>query len=128
MTDDKGRGRYLREDEWYPRRGEGILRKGLDILMPHPPEWQEPKPDRLSTINMYYWYYASHALFQYEGRPWKEWKKTLESVLVNSQRSNGDEKGSWNPIGEWGIAGGRVYSTALGALTLQVYYRIPRTR
>jgi hypothetical protein len=34
--------------------------------------------------------------------------------------------GSWDPIGEWGISGGRVYSTALGAMTLEVYYRFER--
>ena len=37
-----------------------------------------------------------------------------------------DEDGSWDPIGEWGIAGGRVYSTAIGAMTLEVYYRFRR--
>jgi len=31
--------------------------------------------------------------------------------------------GSWDPIDAWGTAGGRVYATAINALTLEVYYR-----
>ena len=31
--------------------------------------------------------------------------------------------GSWTPDGVWGGYGGRVYSTAMAALCLEVYYR-----
>ena len=31
--------------------------------------------------------------------------------------------GSWEPIDRWGGEGGRVYATAINALTLEVYYR-----
>ena len=31
--------------------------------------------------------------------------------------------GSWDPICIWGGYGGRVYSTAMSALCLEVYYR-----
>jgi hypothetical protein len=37
-----------------------------------------------------------------------------------------DEHGSWDPVDPWGSAGGRVYSTAINALTLEVYYRYYR--
>ncbi len=47
-------------------------------------------------------------------------------ALVGNQRRTGCEKGSWDPIEEWGPAGGRVYSTAMGTLTLTVYYRHAR--
>jgi hypothetical protein len=41
---------------------------------------------------------------------------------VDSQRQDGDEKGSWDPGAcPWGSVGGRVYSTALMALCLEVY-------
>ena len=42
------------------------------------------------------------------------------------QRRAGCEDGSWDPVGEWGAAGGRVYSTAICAMTLEVYYRYLR--
>ena len=50
-------------------------------------------------------------------------------ALVNSQRQGLIcEDGSWDPIDEWGPAGGRVYMTALGAMTLEVYYRFRRAQ
>ncbi len=103
-----------------------IVKRGVDILMREPPRWIEPGDGRLSTINLYSWYYASYALFQFGGRPWKRWNEALKTTLLENQRRDGDEDGSWDPIGEWGRAGGRVYSTALGAMTLEVYYRYVR--
>ena len=58
----------------------------------------------------------------------------MQTALLSSQRreidvASGkplDEDGSWDPIGEWGKAGGRVYSTAMAAMTLEVYYRYAR--
>jgi hypothetical protein len=50
-------------------------------------------------------------------------------ALLDSQRKGIIcEDGSWDPIDECGTAGGRVYSTALGAMTFEVYYRFTRTQ
>ena len=35
-------------------------------------------------------------------------------------------EGSWDPKDPWGEEGGRVYSTALMTLCLEVYYRYPK--
>jgi len=103
-------------------------------------------------IDMYYWYYASLALFQVGGSDWDKWQKALfNPVLLKYQRgwhpkdveafgpkvaTGGDgedagcwmldEHGSWDPVGAWGSVGGRVYSTAINALTLEVWYRYER--
>jgi hypothetical protein len=37
--------------------------------------------------------------------------------------TEGDLAGSWDPKCIWGGYGGRVYSTAMSALCLEVYYR-----
>ena len=55
------------------------------------------------------------------GRHWKAWNKALKPAVVDSQRRDGDFMGSWDPAGPWGFEGGRVYSTALMALCLEVY-------
>ena len=103
------------------------VRDGVKILMKEVPRWQEQKGRATSTINLYYWYYGSYALFQYGGAPWKAWNEDMKKALLETQRAgNIDEDGSWDPIGEWGVAGGRVYSTAIGAMTLEVYYRFRR--
>ncbi|HZN57954.1 MAG TPA: prenyltransferase/squalene oxidase repeat-containing protein [Planctomycetota bacterium] len=111
-------------------RGKKSIQQGIDILMHEPPRWQEQKGRSLSTINMYYWYYASYAIFQYGGPAWKKWNPDMIKALLESQRQGKSscEDGSWDPIDEWGTAGGRVYATALGAMTLEVYYRFTRAQ
>ena len=99
------------------------VRRGVAHLADHPPRWHGATARRRSGINLYSWYYASYALFQVGGRTWREWNDSMQEALIDHQRVGGCSDGSWDPIGEWGIAGGRVYATAMGALTLEVYYR-----
>ncbi|QDU93366.1 hypothetical protein [Lignipirellula cremea] len=73
--------------------------------------------------NLYYWYYASLAAFQTQGDLWKEWNPRLKEQLLARQETAGDLAGSWSPDTTWGSYGGRVYSTAMSALCLEVYYR-----
>ena len=65
-------------------------------------------------------------MFQMGGKYWKAWKKALETAVLRSQRKDGSSKGSWDPNGPWGYAGGRVYSTATMVLCLEAYYRYAR--
>ena len=75
---------------------------------------------------MYYWYYATLAMFQAGGKYWKGWESAMEKAFLPSQHKKTtycELKGSWDPIGPWGPDGGRVYSTAILAMCLQVLYR-----
>jgi hypothetical protein len=83
-------------------------------------------PGRLSggeRPNFYYFYYATLGMYQMQGAGWKQWNKALQKVLLRSQHSQGELAGSWAPDTQWGGYGGRVYSTALATLCLEVYYR-----
>ena len=73
--------------------------------------------------NVYYWYYGTLAMFQREGNDWRKWNAAMQAALLDTQRFDGRMAGSWDPDQQWGAYGGRVYSTALGALCLEVYYR-----
>ena len=73
--------------------------------------------------NLYYWYYATLGMYQLQGVHWQRWNDALKSNLVDSQRRSGDLAGTWDPNTVWGGYGGRVYSTALATLCLEVYYR-----
>jgi hypothetical protein len=75
---------------------------------------------------MYYWYYGSYAMYQMGGRYWEKWNKAMKDTILPNQRTDGDLKGSWDPIGPWGWSGGRVYSTATMVLCLEVYFRYAR--
>ncbi len=77
-----------------------------------------------SEANVYYWYYATLALFQMQGESWQRWNVAMKSTLVSSQKPPFDSQaGSWDPDNLWGGYGGRVYSTAMSCLCLEVYYR-----
>jgi hypothetical protein len=113
---------------WGKDRSEAVIKDGTRFLSTHPPRWKEPAFGSDSTVGMYYWFHASHALFQVGGQDWKSWNKSLTEALLKTQRRGGCEDGSWDPIDEWGRLGGRVYSTAVSALCLEVYYRYPRVK
>jgi hypothetical protein len=76
-----------------------------------------------STTNYYYWYYATLALYQTQGDAWSRWNDALQPKLLAAQRHDGGLAGSWDPDPVWGGCGGRVYSTSLATLCLEVYYR-----
>jgi hypothetical protein len=80
-------------------------------------------PPRRSTLNLYYWYYGTLAMFQYGGEPWERWNDAVRDLLVQEQRTDGPLAGSWDPRDIWGAYGGRIYSTAVATLCLEVYYR-----
>jgi hypothetical protein len=76
-----------------------------------------------STLNYYYWYYGTLALYQHGGPEWEEWNTAVRNMLVSEQQQTGPLAGSWNPHDVWGGYGGRMYSTAIATLSLEVYYR-----
>jgi len=97
-----------------------IMEKHAKLLAQKLPEWD---PDGLGN-DMYYWYYGSYAMYQMGGSEyWTPWNKAMKEAVLGSQEHDGDEKGSWNPVGPWGYAGGRIYSTACMTLCLEVYFR-----
>ncbi len=75
------------------------------------------------TTNHYYWYYGTLSMFQLQGEPWRRWNEALQRTLLAAQRQDGTLAGSWDPDPVWGGCGGRVYSTSLATLSLEVYYR-----
>ncbi len=79
-------------------------------------------PNR-AEADLYYWYYGTLALYHHGGAPWRAWNQALRDNLVASQRTSGHAAGSWDPHPPWGDYGGRVFSTALSTLSLEVYYR-----
>jgi hypothetical protein len=78
---------------------------------------------RRSKLDLYYWYYGTLAMYQYGGPAWDKWNAAIRDLLVAEQVKDGDNAGSWEPRDAWGPYGGRVYSTAVATLSLEVYYR-----
>jgi len=113
-------------DDPYVQRAEAVI---LD----NPPKWVDreaglPLPlDKAAlltaTNNYYFWYYANLALHQRRSKTWDAWHPQVRDLLCRIQEREGDREGSWPPLTYGGTTGGRVYSTALAILSLEVYYR-----
>lgn len=71
---------------------------------------------------LYYYYYATQVMHHYGGPPWEKWNGFMRDYLVHTQSHEGSELGSWSLDGHHDEAG-RLYCTALAAMTLEVYYR-----
>jgi len=95
-------------------------REAVRYILDHEPRYVPQSKDR---TNLYYWYYATLALHQLGGPEWDQWNRMVREALVASQRTDGPWAGSWDTRTRWGQYGGRVYTTAMAALTLEVYYR-----
>ncbi len=109
---------FMGED---PRKSK-IIKLGAELCLKTAPTWNPSD----GSIDMYYWYYATLAMFQAGGKYWKGWESAMTKAFLPSQHKKTtycELKGSWDPIGPWGPDGGRVYSTAVMAMCLQVLYR-----
>ena len=102
------------------RLSTDALRRGAQVIADKPPLWDT------NSVNFYYWYYGTYALFQFAGPRWDTWSQAMLGALLPNQKSGACHDGSWEPIGEWCVAGGRVYAVALNVLTLEVWYRYKR--
>ncbi len=86
-------------------------------------------PGDSAKANLYYWYYATLALHHQRNTDnaaasaWKVWNQRLQQELLTTQVKQGGLAGSWAPNTLWGGYGGRVYSTAMATMCLEVYYR-----
>jgi hypothetical protein len=92
------------------------LRAGADYLLKN-----LPRADQKNTS--YYWYYGTQAMFHMSGDYWQPWNEKLRDHLVTTQRSDGPMSGTWDPKDTWEVRAGRLYTTSLKLLMLEVYYR-----
>ncbi len=96
------------------QRDDGDLRKGVALL------------DRKGPYdNLYYCYFASQVMKNWGGPEWQRWNERLRDDLVAWQDREGDAAGSWAPRdrSDTSVSGGRLLTTCLATLTLEVYYR-----
>jgi hypothetical protein len=78
---------------------------------------------RVTVYDEYFWYYGTLAMHHLDDESWQEWNVALRDMLIAMQRQDGPMAGSWDPKGKWAGIGGRLYSTALSTMCLEVYYR-----
>jgi hypothetical protein len=116
-------------DGWGPTHA-GMAEGVEGLLKNRPPKAAPEKPD------LYYYYYATQVVHLYDGPEWKDWNEGplkdgkraggMRDWLVKLQVNNefAPTSGSWDPDRTFvGLQCGRLGTTALSLLTLEVYYR-----
>ncbi len=98
-----------------------------------------PEDDGPELTDVYFNYYATNLLFYAKSGAWPMWNERLKEIYLASQSKEGHEAGSWfayrndaegngfsTQASDEGLnmIGGRLYTTTMAALTLEVYYRI----
>jgi hypothetical protein len=109
-----------------PRTDPLLAKEGDYLLESLPKPYEELGANQQRKSDFYYWYYGMLGMFQLGGEHWKKWNGVLRDRIVKSQctAADGENNGSWDHEKDsYGTRGGRVYTTALGALCLEVYYR-----
>ncbi len=102
--------------------GSKEARSGLQALGSADIDWEKPPPWPMSV-----WYYVTQAKFHQGGQNWTSWNEKFARAYTRNQ----NEDGSWTSPARDGANipygfehfFGDAFSTAMSALTLQVYYR-----
>jgi hypothetical protein len=101
--------------------------------------WRQRNPELLAgvvqlrrtgplTNNMYYSYHATQVMHHMGGAAWDGWSPKMRDALVAAQddgKKEPHQKGSWYDPKDTVSSemGGRIMTTSLSLLTLEVYYR-----
>ena len=71
-----------------------LMKAGAELLAKKLPVWDEAK----GSIDMYYWYYGTLAMFQIGGDHWERWNKNLKTVVIDNQHAkDGCTRGKLGP-------------------------------
>lgn len=95
-------------------RDDGDMRAGIALL------------DKAGPYdNLYSLYFATQVMRNWGGKEWERWNVRMRDDLIAIQEKEGPAAGSWAPRtgALHAKQGGRLLTTALATLTLEVYYR-----
>lgn len=95
-------------------RDDGDMRAGIALI-----------DKSTSTENFYTNYFATQVIKNWGGPEWDRWNVRMRDELIARQEKDGPAKGSWTPRdrADYSQSGGRLLTTCLATLTLEVYYR-----
>jgi hypothetical protein len=120
--------RYYISD-WRPTNAG--FAEGSKGLMGRAPTATPSKP----PLDLYFYYYATQVVRFYGGDEWKTWnegkkqadgtyKGGMQDWLIELQSKRQEDRGSWDSDSQWINPNcGRLGTTCLALLTLEVYYR-----
>lgn len=77
------------------------------------------RPPEKPKANFYRTYFQVCALKEADKKQYADSVSDLQQELLSKRQQSGTNKGSWDPQDQWGTVGGRIYSTAMAALSLE---------
>ena len=87
-------------------------------------------PPQKNEFNMYYYYYATQVVHFFGGEDWTKWNLIMRQMLMDLQVTEKTPAAKAADLGSWpkdnnfiGSECGKLGTTALSVLTLEVYYR-----
>lgn len=84
-------------------------------------EWNDDGEE----YDLYFWHFGTLLMLQSYPEWRREWDDLIQKRILTRQATKGPAAGSWDPADVWGREGGRVYATAMSALTLEASHRFP---
>jgi hypothetical protein len=108
-------GMFCRQLGGVPANDPG-MHEGMGYIATHPLSAEE--------LDYYYMYYGTLVMYQNQGPIWEEWNERMKEIVLAAQHKSGSKRGTWDPEKWYGFQMGRVVSTAISTLSLEVYYRI----
>jgi hypothetical protein len=104
------------------RKSEPEVKGASAILAANLPSWptagETGQPGNPPDIC--YWYFGTLSCSRLATKHWVDWKRQIVGLLLTRQAREGHEAGSWPPPGRWGRIGGRVLTTAICVLVLEL--------
>ncbi len=94
------------------------MKESADHMLQHLPKNKGKQAD------FYYWYYGTLSSYMNKGEFWEKWNPVMREILIDRQIKGGRDEGSWDyKQGNHSKDMGRVITTAMATLSLEVYYR-----
>ncbi|MFP6613665.1 MAG: hypothetical protein VB835_15240 [Pirellulales bacterium] len=97
------------------QREDSRMQMGAQHLLKHLPKQGQD--------SSYYWYYGTQVMYHMQGDYWKQWDNAFSPMLLKTQHKEGHLAGTWDLKDNWERSGGRIFSTSLRVLMLEVYWR-----
>jgi hypothetical protein len=107
-------------------KSDGALESKISALLVRTPPHIANPPKTMQSdwrFSYYYTYYATLVMFYGGGDAWRKWNSAMKREMLSLQSREGHTEGSFDPIGPDLGHGGRCYTTAMGIMCLEVYYR-----
>ena len=111
-------------------KNSNAIKSQVQLLMHYLPDTKKVKSQEMSTDqslnhSYYSWYLGTLACFFHGGDVWTRWNTASKPAILSQQivEKHSHSLGSFRTADMWSFAAGKIYSTSINVLSLEIYYR-----